>query len=83
MEGLRPGLIKFIGVAEIVGALGLLLPWWSGVAPMLTPAAALALGAIMIPAAVIHHRRGEPRQVAQNGGILLLCLLVAYGRFGS
>jgi uncharacterized membrane protein YphA (DoxX/SURF4 family) len=49
-----PGLfLRFIGVCEVLGGVGLILPWLSGVRPGLTPLAAVGLVIIMIGATVI------------------------------
>jgi len=53
------GRIKAIGAAEVVGAVGLILPLATGIAPILTPIAATALAIIMIGAVVTHVRRKE------------------------
>lgn len=45
--------LKFIAVAEIVGAVGLVVPWLTGIRPGLTPLAAACLVVIMIGAVVI------------------------------
>ncbi len=39
--------MKWIGLAEVLGALGLVLPWLLGIVPVLTPLAALGLAATM------------------------------------
>ena len=83
VEGLPPPLIRFIGLVELAGASGLVLPWAAGVAPFLTPLAAVGLGLIMPPAALIHWRRREPRNVMINVAVLVLCATVAYGRGGA
>lgn len=51
--------VKAIGAAEILGALGLILPLATGIAPVLAPIAATALTAVMIGAIVVHVRRKE------------------------
>ena len=49
-----PGLfVRFIGVAEMLGALGLILPGLLGIRPGLTPLAAVGLVIIMIGATVV------------------------------
>src|ERR1700704_5308776 len=49
-----PGLfLRFIGVAEVLGAIGLILPWLLGIRPGLTPLAAAGLVIIMIGATVL------------------------------
>ena len=49
-----PGaLLRFIGVAEVLGAAGLVLPWLLRIRPILTPIAAGCLIVIMVGAAAI------------------------------
>lgn len=81
MENLTTPLIRFIGISELVGVVGLLVPWYTQIIPILTPVAALCLGLIMIPAGIIHYQRNEKRTVGVNAAILLLCLFVTYGRY--
>ncbi|MES2766950.1 MAG: DoxX family protein [Bacteroidota bacterium] len=81
VEGLPQGVIRFAGISELFGVMGLWLPWLSGIMPVLTPVAALCLGAIMIPAAVIHTKRKETPAVMVNIFLFMLCAFVAYGRF--
>ena len=52
--------IKLIGLAEVLGAIGLILPVLTGIAPVLSPIAGIALAVLMIGAAVTHLRRSEP-----------------------
>src|SRR4029453_6966013 len=51
--------VKAIGAAEVVGAVGLILPLATGIAPVLAPIAATALAILMIGAVVTHVRRKE------------------------
>lgn len=76
------GTVRFIGVAEFAGALGLILPAVTGIAPILTPVAAAALAIVMVSTVVVHARRKEPSAIAVNAVLLMLCLIVAWGRFG-
>lgn len=71
VEHLSLPLIRFIGVSEVVGVVGLLLPDLLTYWPMVTPVAAGCLGLIMLPAGVIHYRRDEYRALAFNA--LVLC----------
>ncbi|KRE31372.1 DoxX family protein [Agromyces sp. Soil535] len=50
---------KSIGAVEVLGALGLVLPLLTGIAPWLSPTAAVGLSVVMGGAAVVHVRRGE------------------------
>lgn len=55
----QPGAIKAIGAAEVLGALGLILPLATGILPILSPVAATALAVLMAGAVVVHLRRRE------------------------
>ncbi|MFE5673039.1 DoxX family protein [Agromyces sp. NPDC056523] len=51
--------VKLIGAAEVLGAIGIVLPALTGIAPILSPIAASALVLVMVGAAVVHVRRSE------------------------
>ncbi|MEB7503801.1 DoxX family protein [Arthrobacter koreensis] len=74
--------VKLIGVAEILGALGLLLPAATDVAPILTPVAACALALMMAGAVAVHARRRERQRIALPAILLAVNVFVAIGRFG-
>ena len=76
-------LITFIGVAELLGGLGLLLPALTGVLPWLTPLAAGGLALVMLLAMGFHVTRREWPAIGFNAVLLLLAVFVAYGRFVS
>jgi hypothetical protein len=73
-------LVRFIGVAEILGTLGLILPALTGILPWLTVAAASGLAAVMIAAIIFHVLRGEINRNAVPIVFMLLLLFVTYGR---
>src|SRR2546423_12657779 len=73
--------VRLVGVLEILGAIGLILPAVTGILPWLTPIAATGLVLTMIGAMFTHGRRGEYSQIGMNVVLLLLALFVAYGRF--
>jgi uncharacterized membrane protein YphA (DoxX/SURF4 family) len=75
------GLVTFIGVSELLGGLGLLLPALTHILPWLTPLAAVGLAVIMLLAIIFHIRRGEGQAVIINIVLLALIAFVAYGRF--
>jgi uncharacterized membrane protein YphA (DoxX/SURF4 family) len=77
----HPRLIRLISVAEILGALGLILPGATGIATVLTPVAAGGLAIIMIGAVVTHVRRKDVRGTVLNLVLLALSVVVAIGRF--
>ncbi len=74
------GLVRFIGVAEVLGAIGLILPMLTGILPWLTVAAALGLVVLQVCAVIFHVSRGELRALPVNGVLLLLALFVVIGR---
>jgi uncharacterized membrane protein YphA (DoxX/SURF4 family) len=82
VEDFSAGTIKLIGTAEVLGALGLILPGALDIAPVLVPLAATGLAVIMIGAIITHGRRKEPQPIAINVVVLILAVLVAIFRFG-
>ena len=77
-----PTSIRLIGLAEILGAIGLVLPAAMHIAPILVPLAAVGLALVMAGAAAVHARRKEAPMVAMNAVLLVLAVFVAWGRFG-
>jgi uncharacterized membrane protein YphA (DoxX/SURF4 family) len=74
------GFLIGIGVLEVLGAIGLILPWSLNIAPKLTPLAAAGLSIIMLGAVVTHGSRGEIPQMIPTLVITLLAAFVAYTR---
>jgi hypothetical protein len=70
-----PTSMRLIGIAEVLGALGLILPVATGIAPVLTIAAAVGLGIVMVGAMIVHLTRKEYKSL---GLPLTLFLLVAF-----
>ena len=77
-----PGLfLHFIGLAEVLGGLGLILPSLLKIKPGLTPLAALGL-ALITAGATVTALMGPMKVAAAFPLIIcLLCLFVAYGRW--
>jgi uncharacterized membrane protein YphA (DoxX/SURF4 family) len=76
---LPPIAVTLIGVAEVLGAVGLILPAATRIRPELTLVAAAALGIMQVLAAVFHVARGEGMQVPVN----LVLALLAFGVFAA
>jgi hypothetical protein len=74
-------LVTFIGICEILGAIGLILPALTGILPWLIPLAGVGLALIMLLAAVFHLMRREYPNIATNLVLLALAAFVAYGRW--
>ncbi len=81
VSGTPEGLVRFIGLSELLGGLGLILPAASRVKPNLTPAAAFGLAIVQLLAIVFHVSRGEFSFLGMNIILLLLAVLIAWGRF--
>jgi uncharacterized membrane protein YphA (DoxX/SURF4 family) len=81
IQDLPPNLRRFIGVVEILGAIGLVLPPLVNVLPILTPIAAAGLVIIMVLAAIYHIPRRENPNIVLNLVLGVLALFVVYGRF--
>src|SRR5207253_7290333 len=73
--------LRFIGVAEMLGAIGLLLPGLLRIRPGLTSLAAAGLVIIMIGAAVIMWAGGMVAVALMNVVVAFLAAFVAYGRW--
>ena len=77
-----PGLfVRFIGVAEVLGAIGLLLPGLLRIRPGLTPLAAAGLVIIMIGATTLTLVGGDLAPALIPLVVGLLSAFVAYGRW--
>jgi uncharacterized membrane protein YphA (DoxX/SURF4 family) len=73
--------LRFIGVAEVLGAVGLVLPGLLRIRPGLTPLAAAGLVIVMIGATVVTFAAGGAGQALLPAVVGLLAAFVAYGRW--
>ena len=77
-----PGLfLHFIGVCEVLGAIGLILPGLLGIRPGLTPLAAAGLMIIVIGATAITLAGGQGALALFPLVVAVLAAFVAYGRW--
>ena len=72
--------LRFIGVAELFGGFGLVLPWWLHIKPMLTPLAAAGLVIVMIGAVVVTLMAGGGVTALMPAVVGILLAFVAYKR---
>jgi putative oxidoreductase len=77
---LPEGLVRFIGVVELAGALGLVLPGLTRLRPGLTAWAAAGLATVMALAMVVHIARGEPQVLPVNLVLGGAAAFIAWGR---
>jgi uncharacterized membrane protein YphA (DoxX/SURF4 family) len=81
-QDFSPTSIRLIGFAELLGAIGLILPAAVHIAPILVPLAAAGLALTMVGAVVVHARRKETMNIVVNLVLIALAVFVAWGRFG-
>lgn len=74
-----PGMVRFIGISELLGAIGLILPAALRIKPVLTPLAAVGIAIIMVLACGYHISQGEP--FVAPVVLLALAIFVVWGRF--
>lgn len=75
-----PGLVRFIGISELLGAIGLVLPALLRVKPRLTFWASAGIATIMLFALVFHIATGEFSVIGMVVVIGLVATFVAWGR---
>jgi len=78
IAGVPEAQVKLLAVAELLGALGLILPVLTGVAPFLVRVAAACLATLMGGAVATHAMRREPAAVPT--ALALLAIVIATWR---
>jgi uncharacterized membrane protein YphA (DoxX/SURF4 family) len=81
VEDFSQNTVRLIGLAEVLAAIGLILPPLVDVLPWLTPTAALGLVLLMAGAVYTHQRRNEPQGMVITGVLLAFAAIVMIGRF--
>lgn len=82
VETVTAGQLKAIGALEVLGAIGMILPAATGLAPWLTPVAAFGLLGMMIVAVGLHLRRKEPFLPSLVLGVVALVVAIGWLVFG-
>jgi uncharacterized membrane protein YphA (DoxX/SURF4 family) len=73
--------VRFIGISELIGAIGIIVPMVTGIMPILSPIAAIGLAAIMIMAAFYHIHKREYREVLFNVTLFIPLAVIVFYRF--
>lgn len=81
-ERVPMGAVRALGLAEVLGAIGVMLPGLVKIAPVLVPVAAACLAAVMVGAVILHVRRHEGPAVLPAAVLLVVAVAVAWGRSG-
>jgi uncharacterized membrane protein YphA (DoxX/SURF4 family) len=76
-----PAFRLFLGVAEVLAAIGLTVPGLTRIKPWLVPAAAAGLMIVMIGAVSLHISRGEVSSAVTTATLFVLLAFVAYQRW--
>ena len=82
VEDFSAGTVRTIGTLEVVAAVGLILPAFLDIAPVLVAVAAVGLALLLIGATATHLRRHEAKLIVVPLALLALSVFVALGRFG-
>jgi len=64
--------VRLIGVIEVAGAVGLILPPLTGIAPVLAMVAAIGFAVLQVLAGALHLSRGEVKETGLNAGLIVL-----------
>ena len=78
--GEYPGMLRFTGIIDLIGGIGVILPTLTRIKPNLAALAALGCAALMLTAIVFHFSRGEGPNTLFNFVMLGLALFVFWGR---
>ncbi|MDI1462646.1 DoxX family protein [Catellatospora sp. KI3] len=70
--------VRLIGAVEILGAVGLILPPLTGIAPVLAPAAAVGFVVLQLLAGALHLSRGEVKETGLNAALIILAAAAAW-----
>lgn len=73
--------VKALGLVEVLGAIGLILPRALNIVPVLTPIAAVGCAIVMAGATVVHTRMKDYKGLGMPVILLILAIVVAAGRF--
>ena len=73
--------IRILGFLELLGCIGIIIPWLTGIAPLLTPITAVCFCIVMLSGAVIHTKKKEYKIIPMLVVVFALAAFVAYYRF--
>ena len=73
--------VRLLGVIDLLGAVGLILPALLRIKPQLTSWAALGIIALMLCAIIFHISRGEVSVIGINVFSIIIAVFIVWGRF--
>jgi uncharacterized membrane protein YphA (DoxX/SURF4 family) len=78
--GLPLWLIRTVGIIEILGAYGLVIPLWLKICPILTPIAAAGFCVVMLLAMGVNYKHKKYQNILVNIGFFVIFLVIFIGR---
>ena len=72
--------VRIIGIVELLGAVGVILPWALNIVPLLSPVAAGGLALVQLLAFLHHIKYNEGKAMLFNVVLFAIAAFVAYGR---
>lgn len=79
---ISPFIVRLLGIIDLLGATGLILPSLLRIKPHLTYWTAIGIILLMICAIIFHVSRGEGSVIGMNVFCIVLAGFVGWGRFG-
>lgn len=73
--------IRILGIFELLGCIGIIIPWFTGIAPILTPITAICFCIIMVAGMFVHTKKQEYKMLPMLIIVFILSAIVAYFRF--
>ncbi|MGH2667463.1 DoxX family protein [Flavobacterium sp.] len=73
--------IRILGFLELLGCIGIIIPWLTGIFPILTPMAATSFCLIMVAGMFVHTRKEEYKMFPMLILVFIISAVVAYFRF--
>jgi|SRR5579871_1388640 len=73
--------IRILGVLELLGCIGIIVPWLTGILPILTPITAVCFCLIMLAGMFVHTKKKEFNMLPMLIAVFALSATVVYYRF--
>lgn len=75
--------IRILAILELLGSVGIILPWALGIYKILTPLAAMGLSLVMSGAIIFNFRKKSYHSIPKLTITFILCLIIAWYRYLS
>ncbi|MCW3082995.1 MAG: DoxX family protein [Bacteroidetes bacterium] len=73
--------VRILGILELLGCVGIIVPWLTGIVPILTPITAVCFCLIMVAGIIVHTQKKEYKMLPMLVTVFMLAFVVAYYRF--